>query len=270
MRRLYLLIIVFTIFLSNCNNREPKVIETQNNTFATKTVTYNKSVKTSTVKLEADYPIAGNRNLTTAIRKYICEEFGGTYNSNLNRGDLLLNHYGNKIYKEFENEYISIEDNIVIPFEYSHTIKKTEETGNYITYQSDNYEYMGGAHGISSSTGCTFRKSDGLRFSYNMLYKTNKPGFRQLIKKGLISYFRANGDTITTDDDLMAILITESDINHLPLPEQAPYLTKGGVVFIYQQYEIAPYSTGMPSFTISYSDILPFLTTEGKTYINHK
>jgi hypothetical protein len=35
-------------------------------------------------------------------------------------------------------------------------------------------------------------------------------------------------------------------------------------VFTYQQYEIASYAEGMPSFVVPYPDIEPFLTPEAK------
>jgi hypothetical protein len=37
-------------------------------------------------------------------------------------------------------------------------------------------------------------------------------------------------------------------------------MTEKGVEFLYQPYEIAPYAAGMPSFTLSYQDIRPYLT----------
>ena len=48
----------------------------------------------------------------------------------------------------------------------------------------------------------------------------------------------------------------------LPLPATDPWLTKKGVSFIYQQYEIAPYAAGMPSFVLAYDDIRPYLTED--------
>jgi hypothetical protein len=35
-------------------------------------------------------------------------------------------------------------------------------------------------------------------------------------------------------------------------------------VFVYQQYEIASYAVGMPSFTVAYDKLLPYLTPEAR------
>ena len=57
------------------------------------------------------------------------------------------------------------------------------------------------------------------------------------------------------------------DLNHLPLPGNAPYLTETGVVFLYTQYEIAPYSSGIITFEIPFKDIRPFLTPDAQKLI---
>ena len=53
-----------------------------------------------------------------------------------------------------------------------------------------------------------------------------------------------------------------------PLPVWEPSLTKEGVSFTYQQYEIAPYAFGMPSFTIPYEKAMEFLTPEAKALVD--
>ena len=46
------------------------------------------------------------------------------------------------------------------------------------------------------------------------------------------------------------------------MPATSPYFTADGIVFTYQQYEIAPYAAGQPSFTLSYKDVASYLTKE--------
>ena len=49
----------------------------------------------------------------------------------------------------------------------------------------------------------------------------------------------------------------------IPLPKQyEPYPSADGIVFTYAQYEIACYAAGMPTFTIPYSDVQPFLSED--------
>ena len=54
-------------------------------------------------------------------------------------------------------------------------------------------------------------------------------------------------------------LTSVDDINNIPRPQFAPYLTPRGMVFTYQQYEIAAYAAGLPSFIVPYEKISSFL-----------
>ena len=55
-------------------------------------------------------------------------------------------------------------------------------------------------------------------------------------------------------------LLLDGDL--IPLPSWQPFPSKDGLVFTYQQYEIAPYAAGMPAFTIPYEDIAPYVLVE--------
>lgn len=269
MKKLYIPLILLAACIFSCSS--PKIKEKPNEeAFATDSVTYRQVTKVAEVELKADFPVSGNNILTNAIQEFISEELGGTYTGDLKAGKTLINYYGDLLYKDLEDDAKEFDINDLPTLNYSQDIKKIFETEKYITYLSDTYIYMGGAHGMSTKQGSTFRKSDGRRFSYEMLFDTETSEFKKLLKKGLIEYFSDNEFVITNDDELAAMLITESDVNNLPLPEYAPYLTNEGVTFIYQQYEIAPYAAGMPRFTIPYSDIKGFMTTTAKNYIENQ
>ena len=46
----------------------------------------------------------------------------------------------------------------------------------------------------------------------------------------------------------------------IPLPAWTPYPDGDALTFVYQQYEIACYADGMPSFTLPLEEIDPYLT----------
>ena len=128
-----------------------------------------------------------------------------------------------------------------------------------VTYTDFSESFLGGAHGISSMSGVTFRKSDGRRFGQEMLRNTDTEAFRKLLKDGLKQYFSSASQDSIDDGQLAQLLLTDSSVDYLPLPQATPYLTKDGVAFVYQPYEIAPYAAGRPSFTVPYEKIKPFL-----------
>lgn len=216
------------------------------------------------VEIKADYPTRGNKILVNAVREYISEELGGTYTGDLKNGDALVEFYGKATVTNMQNDIKEMGKDLKpeeIPDMTSTTsIRKLCETDRFVTYIKGVYSYTGGAHGLYGESGTTFRKSDGRRFSRNMLRGTDSPEFKQMLKEGLKEYFKKNDVEVNNDDDLVRLLIYSGPLDDLPMPGTAPYLTKEGVEFVYQHYEIAPYAAGLPTFTIPYAKVKPYLT----------
>ena len=151
----------------------------------------------------------------------------------------------------------------ITPWDYSMDVTKTFEDSTYVVFSGSEYAYIGGAHGgVFGFGGITFRFSDGSKvngFLKDNVVKDMQP----LLKKGLKEYFNENADDkITTDQQLMENLqLSGENGNLIPLPAWMPCPDeKGkGLVFTYQQYEIACYAVGMPSFVLSWEELKPFL-----------
>lgn len=211
------------------------------------------------VDFSCTYPKAGNQQLVDSINYWICEEFGDTLHKQHDDIKLLLSTKGRKQLKSDSKElkmildeggpdYVSYESNIDISVEY--------EDADYITMNIQTYYYMGGAHGSSYAAGTTFRKSDGRRMGWLLLDGMSLSQIRKSIKAGLKEYFE-----VKTDQELLDCLLIGDPLDDtsaqqtydraFPLPVTPPYLNSKGVNIIYQQYEIAPYAAGMPSFIIS-------------------
>ena len=142
---------------------------------------------------------------------------------------------------------------------YDFTLKKVADTLGYVVFMSHNYIYMGGAHGGITGDGyLTFDRNSGHRVD-PMLDPACTDAIQPLLEKGLLDYYSEYGETMT-DEDLRERLQIEGNI--IPLPSWTPYPSSEGLTFVYQQYEIACYADGMPSFTIPFQDIKPFLTPE--------
>ena len=223
---------------------------------------------TAEVKIHVEYPVSGNAVLVDSLRKYIAEVLG--VDAKLaNNKDALLKAAVDKGYatmKESREEML-VDRSEIPPFYYDYQITKIAEGNDYLTMHSKYEEFQGGAHGGAIAIGTTFRKSNGKRMGWNMLKNTASPQFRNLIKKGLKDYFKEAGEDVVTDEQLKDNLIIEGGIENLPLPQNPPTLEKNGMLFCYQQYEIAAYAIGMPSFILSFDELLPFLTEEAKEMI---
>ena len=165
--------------------------------------------------------------------------------------------------EEQKKEYI--ED---IPgYEYNFQLTKESEAKNYVVFLSEDYVFTGGAHGgVTGQGSVTFDKRSGQRFS-NFIKPGSLDAMQGLIVKGLVEYF-ADADGTVNENNLSDYLFLEGTT--IPFPAWTPAPTKEGLCFTYQQYEIAAYAAGMPSFTIPYSEVRPFLTAEAIDLLNLK
>jgi serine/threonine protein kinase len=212
---------------------------------------YSKSIsgEVGNSVLSIEYPTDGNPSLVQNIREWINEAFGGKYNGSLNSGQNLLDYYASDI--DANEEYVKL------------TIKKCYETSKAVTFScSHSYYGKGAAHGLESEIAVTFRKSDGRRFTWDMI--SDRSALQPLMKRGLKKYFN-----VLSDEELAANLMMDEslyDVDHLPYPETDPWITNDGVVFNYGEYEIACYAAGCPTFAIPYYSIEDYLVSTAKTF----
>lgn len=220
------------------------------------------------VGLDIDYP-TGSALIDKAVAEYISEKLGGTYDGDLANGDSLVSYYGDEILAELkkhlkEDINNGVEDEYINGYYRKMEIKKEYETDLLVTYSYTEDIYLNGAHGMQYFYGQTFRKSDGRRFDEGMMRQLYSEEMYELRKEGLREYFNESGDNANTDEELKECIITDDDVNYLPMPKHTPYVTKKGMVFIYQPYEISYYAAGAPSFTIPLKKMKPFLTQTAK------
>lgn len=140
-------------------------------------------------------------------------------------------------------------------------LKKTYETERIAVFDSENYIYLGGAHGgIDGAGPMTFDKKTGMRVR-DFFEPGSVRDMQPLLRQGMLSYFKERMDA--TDTPLEMHLHLKDD-GLIPLPQWAPMPTEEGLKFIYQQYEVAAYAEGMPEFTLPYGDVAPYLFPEVK------
>lgn len=220
--------------------------------------------------LTIDFPKGGNATLVNAIREYISESLGstygggedeslqGSYSGDLADGEKMATYYFDLKVKEFNGMYNDMkQDGMPEVPELASSIKITKdyETDKVVTFLYNSYENGGGAHGGAVGSGMTFRKSDGRRIDWD-LFTTVK--MQSIIRDGLKEYFE-----VKTDDELAGCL-TLNDSFILPMPVTPPLFGKDGIIVTYQQYEIASYAAGMPSFVIPYKKAKEMMNNTGK------
>ena len=133
-------------------------------------------------------------------------------------------------------------------------VKMECNTDDFITLTYGYSVYSGGAHGGYMCDGATFNKADGRRLGWNVIDLSKKDKLIALIREGLKEYFEVKTDAEL--DEMLQLYddpdTPEDEAATLPLPKTEPYLTEKGMVFIYQQYEIACYAAGLPTCIIPF------------------
>ena len=238
-----------------CEEAEVNEEESVATELKTKRISKKEGLRNWTYSFVADYPIGGNPLLVNSIREWISESLGGTYAGNLADTTSLFNHYA----KEYlsEDDMTSNDSDEDFSFE---GVNESEFTiiwqnDKLVTYQMKEYWYGGGAHGGTFISGYTFRKSDGRLFGSDMF--KSKANLQDELRNGLETYFGA-----TTDEELekQLFLSNYESVSNLPMPKADPWIDMEGVHLVYGEYEIAPYSAGLPEVVIPLNKAKKYLT----------
>ncbi len=226
-----------------------------------KKIEIHEAVGPDSVNLTLSLTLLPNAQANLRIAEVLSEEMGGTYQGSYADLDSMARHYADSFKKDIaETRGGNIEADI--PFERCLSVKKEWENDSIVTYVLNSYSYEGGAHGSDIVTGLSFRKSDGRRLGSNMLNaKVCDEMWNEWMLKGLIE-----ATEVSTKDELLSNL-EMGPVFSVPLPQSEPYFTEEGLTFLYQQYEIAPYAAGTPSFTIPYALLPRYLNVTGQRAI---
>lgn len=160
---------------------------------------------------------------------------------------ILLKKYAEgKLFEEAKETYEYNKENgyPIMVYELYYTFKVTYNTENIISIYSDKYVYTGGAHGITTRTSQNW----DLRVARQIKLKELFPREPNYVSKILtqinskIAKDIENGNNIYFEN---YCCLTSENFN-----VNSYYLEDGKVVIYYQQYDIAPYSSGILTFNI--------------------
>lgn len=147
-----------------------------------------------------------------------------------------------------EYEYAVANDFPIRPFEVITVFKVTYNQNCVLSLYFDKYQYTGGAHGI------TIRKSDSwniacsspIRIKSLFLMTDDVNAFvTEAIVEQIDQEAKTEAEFFPYFEDYEALVINKFNPGNF-------YLTDKGVIIYFQQYDIAPYSTGIPEFLLPY------------------
>ena len=129
------------------------------------------------------------------------------------------------------------------------------EDENILSYSVEHYYYEGGAHGSLSAIYYTIDLNNLTTITEENIFK---PNFHHLLTERIVENLMKKYDVTTPED-----LLNEGffDINDIA-PNNNFWLNNQGVHYIFNQYEIAPYSMGPIEVTIPYQEIQSIIIPE--------
>ena len=258
----------------SCTSNDPKqasanIFSQSDNTteFTTDSISIKKEGLGGDFSATIEMPTSGNPLLVNSINEWISEQLGNSYEGDVNDVKQMLQFYA-KLYTTAKDStrldtLWSDGKYAEEALDHDYRIEKIYETPKLVTFSVNAYLYYhGAAHPGTIFNAQTFRKSDGRRFGWEIICEDNSYAddstyvpLESKLRAGIAKHFE-----VANEDDLGDLLtIEKSDISYnFPRPQTIPYLTKDGLNFVYQQYEIASYAMGMPSVTIPCEE-LPLL-----------
>ncbi len=213
------------------------------------------------VSLDIDWPKETGKNIVSvnAVRDWIKEhlsflnEYKNVYEGNMNDADAITKFYGDSYKKRFE----ATDDFPAPALSFDIQVKKEFENDKCVTYTYLLDQYLGGAHGGRTHYGATFRKSDGkIMTNFITNNDSSDEGLNNIIKKGLMKYWEIDNEE-TLYEYTWENAVTKY---YAKLPDHSPCFVKDGLLFSYQEYEIAAYAAGAPEFVVPYDEIEKYLT----------
>lgn len=141
-------------------------------------------------------------------------------------------------------EYNSSHGYPIMTYELVTSFTITYHTDCMISLYQDDYSFTGGAHGSTIRHSQNWNLQIGKQFSLNTLYPNNPyfllPILQQINKQ--IEQQIASGSNTYFDHYCQLVLETFQPTNF--------YITSDSIIFFFQQYDIAPYSSGIPTFSL--------------------
>ncbi len=218
------------------------------------------------VEIELNYP-KSFRNKEDLAR--LQEIFNGTFFNEESYGylsanealDLYLEKYTEE-YREIGNQYYQDMENLEgdnQPSWYYYQLHKSNEIlyedENILSYSVDHATYTGGAHGSLQVLYYTIDLNSLTTITEEDIFT---PNYHQFLTTKIVENLMKDYGVTAPED-----LLNEGffDVNDIA-PNNNFWINNEGVHYIYNQYEIAPYSMGPIEVTIPYNDIQSIIIPE--------
>ncbi|PXV65518.1 uncharacterized protein DUF3298 [Dysgonomonas alginatilytica] len=205
------------------------------------------------LSFEFNYPSQiGNDSLLHLIQSQFATAFAGDEYKDLSPQSAFDTLTRRSINESTDIAKLAIRDRSDLSDYYKNVITSVFDTTDItITARTETNEYMGGAHGSQYIAYYNIDTRNGSVIKENKLFKSGtKDKITEYIKEELAKTLNSQGDTIT---------LLEPDAI---VPSENFYFDNRGIVYVYNSYEVAPYSDGLVQVSLPYDKIKDMLTSE--------
>lgn len=211
-------------------------IESENSEF------FKSDIKYPYLKLKSEYNNKKDENLDNL--KTINNEILNTINNF--KGNIKK---ASQEYKDMYNKDSSKDKNIKYQYEAVSKYELGYNKNNILSIPITMYEFTGGAHGLTNIKSFNYDLKKGKQFELKELFKSDS-NYKEIINNYISKEIEKNPSIYFggSNDGFKGI----SD-------NQNYYISEEGIVIYFDLYEIAPYSTGIPMFTITWDEIINYL-----------
>lgn len=266
--------LIILLLLSSCNqqksakekmgNKSTKIIELKTYVYKKKYEWKpNRDLGSLTFDAKVELPIDFyNQEVLENVEKYIVsiifkEKFNYMDTKSIlpSYGDRLFEDY--KTYDDYLEELDTLDANDPQVIANSNNQISIEGSAIYkddkiLAYSYERTGYLGGAHGFSENLLYNFNLTDATLIKEKDIFKTNyKASLTQLIRGQIVE----DNASIESIADLSDFNYYEENI----IPNNNFLITKEGLLYVYNEYEIAPYYIGQTTVLLPYSKIRPIL-----------
>ena len=225
-------------------------------------------VSAPTVSIESitnDVNIGENKLISSEVQQYVVEGEGcdllkeALAAENKNNNETVSSAVSEFVagYNEDESLHEMYElDSEKAVFEIDRYIEPARLDNKVTAFLTNEYEFIGGAHGTSTYWGCNFDTATGEKLKLSDVF-IDENAFIEYAKQYAINDIETQGEDWELYTDYRTL------IDEVMTTDSTAWSLNGsGWVFIFNQYDIAPYSTGTIKFVIPYSDLYDYLKPE--------
>ena len=233
-----------------------------------------KDLKSPTCKMTFDYGYltenSNNDSVAVTINRIVAEKLLGAQYANLNPQTAVdsfrnnyITTYNNEVGELYMQDMKNNPSERGLPawynYEYSLTSTFSDGKEGVLNVKALKFEYTGGAHPNEWGTWLNFNANDGQLLTPDKVFvKGSDKAIAKLLIDALVKNMalKYSGEKVETIEDLQNLGILSG--NEMYVSDNF-ILGKNDVSFLYNKYDIAPYSTGMIILNLPYSEIEKYM-----------